>query len=80
MTGPKHGGTLSVATPGFLSFDPDLMGVGAGGDMFYFHRVFDGLFEVGPEGELVNKTIESWEASRGLVCVHDEGTSRHAVP
>ena len=65
-TGPKHGGTLSVATPGFLSFDPDLMGVGAGGDMFYFHRVFDGLFEVGPEGELVNKTIESWEANAEL--------------
>ena len=66
MSGPKHGGTLSVATPGFLSFDPDLMGVGAGGDMFYFHRVFDGLFEVGPSGELVNKGIEFWEANADL--------------
>ena len=66
MSGPQHGGTLSVATTGFQTFDPDLMGVGAGGDMFYFHRVFDGLFEVGPEGELVNKGIEFWEANAEL--------------
>ena len=65
-TGPKHGGTLSVATTGFQTFDPDLMGVGAGGDMFYFHRVFDGLMEVGVEGELVSKAIESWQANANL--------------
>ena len=65
-TGPKHGGTLSVATTGFQTFDPDLMGVGAGGDMFYFHRVFDGLIEVGREGELVNMAVESWEANADL--------------
>ena len=66
MSGPKHGGTLAVATPGFLSFDPDQMGVGAGGDVFYFHRVFDGIIEVGPDGGLVNRTIESWEANDTL--------------
>ena len=65
-TSPKHGGTLSVATTGFLSFNPDQMGVGAGGDLFYFHRVFDGIIEVGPDGGLVNKTVESWEASADL--------------
>ena len=62
-TGQKFGGSLKVATSGFLSFDPDQMGVGAGGDMFYFHRTFDGLIEVGPDGELVNKAIESWESN-----------------
>ena len=66
MSGPKHGGTLSVATTGFLSFDPDQMGVGAGGDVFYFHRAFDGIIEVGPDGGLVNKTIESWKANSDL--------------
>jgi peptide/nickel transport system substrate-binding protein len=66
MSGPKHGGTLSVATTGFLSFDPDQMGVGAGGDVFYFHRAFDGIIEVGPDGGLVNRTIESWEANDTL--------------
>ncbi len=66
MSGPKHGGTLSVATTGFLSFDPDQMGVGAGGDVFYFHRAFDGIIEVGPDGGLVNKTIESWKANDTL--------------
>ena len=66
MSGPQHGGTLSVATSGFLSFDPDQMGVGAGGDLFYFHRVFDGIIEVGPDGGLVNKTIESWKANDDL--------------
>ena len=64
--GPQHGGTLSVATSGFLSFNPDQMGVGAGGDVFYFHRVFDGIIEVGPDGGLVNKTIETWEANDDL--------------
>ena len=62
-TGQKFGGSLKVATSGFLSFDPDQMGVGAGGDLFYFHRTFDGIIEVGPDGELVNKTIESWESN-----------------
>ena len=66
MSGPKHGGTLSVATTGFLSFDPDQMGVGAGGDVFYFHRAFDGIIEVGPDSGLVNKTIESWKANDTL--------------
>ena len=66
MSGPQHGGTLSVATSGFLSFNPDQMGVGAGGDLFYFHRAFDGIIEVGPDGGLVNKTIESWEANAEL--------------
>ena len=66
MSGPKHGGTLKIATSGFLSFNPDQMGVGAGGDMFYFHRVFDGITEVGPDGGLVNRTIESWEANEDL--------------
>ena len=66
MSGPQHGGTLSVATSGFLSFNPDQMGVGAGGDLFYFHRVFDGIIEVGPDGGLVNKTVESWEANDDL--------------
>ena len=65
-TSPKHGGTLSVATTGFLSFNPDQMGVGAGGDQFYFHRVFDGIIERGPEDELVNKTIVSWETNDDL--------------
>ncbi len=65
-TTPKHGGTLSVATTGFLSFNPDQMGVGAGGDQFYFHRVFDGIIERGPEDELVNKTIVSWETNDDL--------------
>ena len=62
-TGQKFGGSLKVATSGFLSFDPDQMGVGAGGDVFYFHRTFDGIIEVGPDGELVNKTVESWESN-----------------
>ncbi len=66
MSGPQHGGTISVATSGFLSFNPDQMGVGAGGDVFYFHRVFDGIIEVGPDGELVNKTVESWETNDDL--------------
>ncbi len=66
MSGPQQGGTLSVATSGFLSFNPDQMGVGAGGDLFYFHRVFDGIIEVGPDGGLVNKTVESWEANDDL--------------
>ena len=66
MSGPQHGGTLSVATTGFLSFNPDQMGVGAGGDQFYFHRVFDGIIERGPEDELVNKTIVSWETNDDL--------------
>ena len=66
MSGPQHGGTMSVATTGFLSFNPDQMGVGAGGDGFYFHRVFDGIIEVGPDGGLVNKTIETWEANDDL--------------
>ncbi len=66
MMGPQHGGTLTRATPGFQTFDPDLMGVGAGGDMFYFHRVFDGITEVGPDGGLVNQTIVSWEANETL--------------
>ena len=66
MSGPQHGGTLSVATSGFLSFNPDQMGVGAGGDVFYFHRAFDGIIEVGPDGGLVNKTIETWEANDDL--------------
>ena len=66
MSGPQHGGTLSVATSGFLSFNPDQMGVGAGGDVFYFHRVFDGIIEVGPDGELIGKTVEAWEANDDL--------------
>ena len=66
MSGPQHGGTLNVATSGFLSFNPDQMGVGAGGDLFYFHRAFDGIIEVGPDGGLVNKTIESWEGNDDL--------------
>ncbi len=66
MSGPQHGGTLSVAVSGFKSFDPDLMGVGAGGGVFYYQNAFDGLIEVGPDGGLVNKTIESWEANDDL--------------
>ncbi len=65
-SGQKFGGSLKVATSGFLSFDPDQMGVGAGGDVFYFHRAFDGIIEVGPDGELVNTTIESWEANEDV--------------
>jgi peptide/nickel transport system substrate-binding protein len=66
MSGPKHGGTLSVATTGFLSFDVDQIGVGAGGEFFYFHRAFEGLIERGPEDELVNRLVQSWEANDDL--------------
>ena len=66
MSGPKHGGTLSVATTGFLSFDVDQIGVGAGGEFFYFHRAFEGLIERGPEDELVNRLVQSWEANAAL--------------
>ncbi len=66
MSGPQHGGTLSVAVSGFKNFDPDLMGVGAGGGTFYYQNAFDGLIEVGPDAKLVNKTIESWEANSDL--------------
>ena len=66
MSGPKHGGTLAVATTGFKTFDPDQMGVGAGGDFFYFHRAFEGLIERGPEDELVNRLVQSWEANDDL--------------
>ena len=59
MSGPQHGGTLRVATSGFKTFDPDLMGSGAGGAVFYFNNSFDGIIEVGPDGGLVNRTIES---------------------
>ena len=65
-SGPQHGGTLSVAVSGFKGFNPDLMGSGAGGGVFYFNNAFDGLIEVGPDGGLVNKTIESWEANEDL--------------
>ena len=65
-SGPQHGGTLNVAATGFLSFNPDQMGVGAGGDVFYFHRVFDGIAEVGPDGELVNRAIESWDTNDNM--------------
>ena len=66
MSGPQHGGTLRVATSGFKTFDPDLMGSGAGGAVFYFNNSFDGIIEVGPDGGLVNRTIESWEANDDL--------------
>ena len=66
MAGPKHGGTLAVATTGFLSFDVDQIGVGAGGEFFYFHRSFEGLIERGPEDELVNRLVQSWEANDDL--------------
>ncbi len=61
----KAARTVFVALPGFAYFDPDSLEFDVGAK-WYSHLVFGGLIETGNDGQPVNRTVESWEASPDL--------------
>ena len=65
---PEEGVTLekvAIALPASASLDPDAID---GGDVnkWYSHLTFDGLLEIGNDGQLLNRIVESWEANYDL--------------
>ena len=77
MSGPKHGGTLSCCHIGLSrALTRTRWEWAPAATCSTIHRVFDGIIEVGPDGGLVNKTIESWEANERSERVHDQSAVR----